>query len=284
MFRKIYSIFDFSDFIMIFFSKLYLFYKIIIRKNKSYKNLKIKKNNGYLIDDGNDKLKIFHLNKLPQYYRGFKFSQYGLIKGYGFNEFIFLPEGSCVLNVGANIGDIALGFLNHNLNVKAVEPDINQYNILEENKKFFDKKNTNSKLFFEIYNCGLSNETGTKKFYLNSKSNDSTFIEPNYNDKKKYKTLTIKAHKIDELFVQSNIDLIVGDVEGYEPEILMGATNTLKKCKYVALDCGNERNGQDTIDDTIKILKLNNFKIIKIPEKKDPRPVVIGSNNYFSED
>ncbi len=284
MFRKIYSIFHFSDYLMIFFSKMYLYYKITMKKNNDYKNLIIKKDNGYLIDDGEDKFKIFHLNKLPRYYRGFKFSQSGTIKDYGLNQFIFLPENSNILNIGANIGEVALGFLHKNFNVNAVEPDMNQYNILKENKKIFDKKYFNSKLIFDIHNIGLSNEQTIKEFYLSPIDNDSTFIQPKNIDRKKYTMIKIESYKIDDLFSHKNIDLIVGDVEGHEPEVLMGATKTLKRCKYVSLDCGKERNGLDTINDTIKILKLNNFKILKRPDEKDNRPVVIGSNNNLFAD
>ena len=255
-----------------------------MKKNNDYKNLIIKKDNGYLIDDGEDKFKIFHLNKLPRYYRGFKFSQIGTVKDYGLNQFIFLPENSNILNIGANIGEVALGLLNKNFNVYAVEPDINQYNILKENKKIFDKKYFNSKLIFDIHNIGLSNEQTIKEFYLSPIDNDSTFIQPKNIDRKKYTMIKIESYKIDDLFTHKNIDLIVGDVEGHEPEVLMGATKTLKRCKYVSLDCGNERNGLDTINDTIKILKLNNFKILKTPDGKDNRPVVIGSNNNLFAD
>tara|TARA_S200000501_G_C20865162_1_gene761557 strand:- start:3106 stop:3873 length:768 start_codon:yes stop_codon:yes gene_type:complete len=255
-----------------------------MKKNNDYKNLIIKKDNGYLIDDGEDKFKIFHLNKLPRYYRGFKFSQSGTIKDYGLNQFIFLPENSNILNIGANIGEVALGFLHKNFNVNAVEPDMNQYNILKENKKIFDKKYFNSKLIFDIHNIGLSNEQTIKEFYLSPIDNDSTFIQPKNIDRKKYTMIKIESYKIDDLFSHKNIDLIVGDVEGHEPEVLMGATKTLKRCKYVSLDCGKERNGLDTINDTIKILKLNNFKILKRPDEKDNRPVVIGSNNNLFAD
>lgn len=283
MFRKIYSLFHFSDYLMVLITKLYLFYKISIKKNYDYKNLTIKKDNGYLIDDGEEKFKIFHLNKLPRYYRGFKFSQSGTIKDYGLNESIFLPAKSNILNVGANIGEVAIGFLNKNYNVHAAEPDMSQYNILKENKKIFYKKYFNSKSTFDIYNIGLSNEQTVKEFYLNPIDNDSTFIYPENIDKKKYKMIKIKSYRIDDLFADKNIDLIVGDVEGHEPEVLMGATKTLKRCKYVSLDCSCERNGLDTIDDTIKILKLNNFKIIKKPNIGDNRPVVIGSNTSLLE-
>ena len=193
-----------------------------------------------------------------------------------------MPEYSNILNISANI-ELPWA-LNKNFNVNAVEPDISQFNILKENKKFFEEKNINSKLIFDIYNFGLSDEQTIKEFYLRPNENDSTFVQPTNIDRKKNKMIKLKSYKIDDLFSNKNIDLIVGDVEGHEPEVLMGATETLKRCKYVSLDCSKERNGLDTINDTIKILELNNFKILKTPEKKDNRPVVIGSNNNLFEE
>ena len=282
IFRKIYSKIYFSNFLMILVSKLYLFYKIRIKKNKDYKNLIIKKdkNYGYLIDDNIDKFKIYHLNKLPRYFRGFKFSQKGTIDSYGFNKFFFLPKGANVLNVGANIGEVALGLLENNFNVVAVEADRIQYNILKENKKFFlDNSNTSS--FFDIFNIALSNETGIKELYSRPIDNDSTLVKPNKIDERKYKKKIINTYTIDDLLYKYNIDLIVGDVEGHEPEILMGAINTLKKCKYVALDCVEKESNIDTINKTIDILRLNNFKIIKRPDKFS-RSVVIGQNRLLA--
>ena len=281
-FRKIYSIFHFSDFLMIIISKFYIFYKRKILKDFNYKSLNIEKDNGYIINDGVDKFKIYHLNKLPRYYRGSKFSWNGTMLSYGFKEFFYLEEGSTVLNVGANIGETALGFLENNLNVKAVEPDINLFNILKENKKYYEKKRKNSKVLFEIYNIALSDVKDKKKFYTRPKRNDSTLVEPTNDRKNYYKCEIINTYKIDDLFSKDKIDLIVGDVEGHEPEILMGASNTLKNCKYVALDCSDERNGEITIDETIKVLESNNFTIIRKPGSKENinfiRPIVIGRN------
>ena len=46
-------------------------------------------------------------------------------------------------------------------------------------------------------------------------------------EEKKYIKQIINTFRIDDLLYQYNVDLIIGDVEGHEPEILMGATNTL---------------------------------------------------------
>ena len=282
MFRKIYSKLHFSNILMIMISRLYLFYQIKIKNNHNYKNLLIKKekDKNYLIYDGISKFKIHNLNKLPRYYRGFKFSQKGTIEGYGFNKYFFLPKGANVLNVGANIGEVALGFLENNFNVVAVKADKIQFNILKDNKNFF-LDNKNVKLFFDIFNVALSNDTGIKEFYSRPIDNDSTLVKPKKIDEGKYKKEIINTYTIDDLLYKYNIDLIIGDVEGHEPEILIGATNTLKKCKYVALDCVEKENNIDTIDRTIEVLKSNNFKIIKRPEKFN-RSVVIAQNNFIS--
>jgi FkbM family methyltransferase len=278
MFRKIYFLFNKSDSLMLLIAHLYIFFKIYILKNYEYKKIIIKKNTSWLINDYETEFNILSLNKLPRYFRGLRFTQNKTIEEYGYNKLFTLSKYSNVLNVGANIGEVAMGFLNHNLNVKAVEADISQFNILLRNKKIFDTRNLDSKLSFNLYNVALSNKNKLTNFYLNPENNDSTLIKPNSREIKKYNIIKIQTKKIDDIIAEDEkIDLIVGDVEGSEPEVLKGAIKSLKKCKYVSLDCSIERNGKDTINQVINLLKLNNFEIINEP-RKNIRFAVIARN------
>ena len=51
-------------------------------------------------------------------------------------------------------------------------------------------------------------------------------------------------------------------MEGAEPEMLIGAKQTLKITKYISLDCGPERDGKTTYKECSKILIDNNWHII----------------------
>ena len=281
MFRKIYSLFPKNDSFMLLITNLYYFYKVYIQKKREYRKIIVKRNNSFLINDSESEFNILSLNKLPRYYRGIRRSQNETIKDYGYNNLFTLREYSSVLNIGANIGEVAMGFLNHNLNVKALEADISQFSILLKNKQIFDRRNFKKKLSFQVFNVGVSNKNEFMKFYLRPESNDSSLIKPNFKDIKNYDVIKIWTKKIDDIISpEEKIDLIVGDLEGSEPEALKGARRTLKKCKYVSMDCSNERNGKDTINQVINILKSCNFEIINKPSK-NIRSAVIACNKNF---
>jgi FkbM family methyltransferase len=281
MFRKIYSLFPKSDSFMLLIKNLYYFYKVYIQKKIEFRKIIVKRNNSFLINDFDSEFNILSLNKLPRYYRGISRSQNETIKDYGYKNLFTLKEYSSVLNIGANIGEVAMGFLNHNLNVKAVEADISQFSILLKNKQIFDTRNLKKKLSFEVFNVALSNKNKLMKFYLCPESNDSSLIKPNFKDIQNYDIIKIRTKKIDDIISpEEKIDLIVGDLEGSEPEALKGATRTLKKCKYVSLDCSNERNGKDTINQVVNLLKSYNFEIINEP-RKNIRSAVIACNKNF---
>ena len=281
MFRKIYSLFPKNDSFMLLITNLYYFYKVYIQKKREYRKIIVKRNNSFLINDSESEFNILSLNKLPRYYRGIRRSQNETIKDYGYNNLFTLREYSSVLNIGANIGEVAMGFLNHNLNVKALEADISQFSILLKNKQIFDRRNFKKKLSFQVFNVGVSNKNEFMKFYLRPESNDSSLIKPNFKDIKNYDVIKIWTKKIDDIISpEEKIDLIVGDLEGSEPEALKGARRTLKKCKYVSMDCSNERNGKDTINQVINILKSYNFEIINKPSK-NIRSAVIACNKNF---
>lgn len=266
------------NFIMIIYVRFYLFIRINIAKNKDYKNVRITKiNDSYLLEDGEDKFQIYHLNKILRYLKGIKFSQEGTIIGYGYGDFFNLEPGSYVLNIGANVGEVSIALLRKNLNVIAVEPDLIQFNLLKKNILFY-KKNIKSKATCELYNFALSNEEEVKEFYSMAEHNDSTLIKPKVDKLNRYKISSIKTRKISSVFANKKIDLIIGDVEGHEPQILIGAGEKLKNVKYVCLDCSYENNGKSTIEEVTKILKFNNFTIINNPYE-NIRFTVIGKNN-----
>ena len=54
--------------------------------------------------------------------------------------------------------------------------------------------------------------------------------------------------------------------EGYEPEILEGATASLKNIEYISVDGGYERgkNSEETLSSQLNFLLKNNFEIIEI--------------------
>jgi hypothetical protein len=50
------------------------------------------------------------------------------------------------------------------------------------------------------------------------------------------------------------VAFVKADAEGAEPEVLTGATETLGRTRYIAIDCGPERKGERTFDACSAIL------------------------------
>lgn len=180
---------------------------------------------------------------------------YGLIK---------IPPKAIVINVGANIGEVAMGLESRGALVLAVEPDPH---VLPSLYKNVDDKN------IQVEPTAVWESDGPRNFYLNTDDADSSLI--NVTDKP-YKVL---ARSIDGLVEKHQIPqvyLLCGDAEGAEPEVLKGAKETLKHICYVSLRCSAERHGEPTADECRSILEAAGFEIIY--EEKDRYRTLIGRN------
>ena len=89
---------------------------------------------------------------------------------------------------------------------------------------------------------------------MSSSAGDSSLIKPAYfND-----IIKIKVTTLDKIMTATGITrckLLKLETEGWEPEILQGASKFLRCCEYVAIDGGLER-GENSVS-TFNL--LNNF-------------------------
>lgn len=95
-----------------------------------------------------------------------------------------------------------------------------------------------------MINKALSNKNGFSNFYLDNKTCDSSLL---FNDK--VNSTTIESLTLDKFVSESqikSIGFIKIESEGFEPEILEGAFNSLNIIKYISVDCGFERYGNST--------------------------------------
>lgn len=160
-----------------------------------------------------------------------------------------------VVDCGANIGELNLAFKEKDLSIKyiAFEPEKSVFNCLEMN----NEEDNN-----ELFNMGLSNESGFKKFYIDTEGGNSSFVDFG---SKNYKEIeVIQLEKI--IPKDEKIKLLKIDAEGYEPEVLEGAKNIINNIDYVSVDFGGERgvNEDTTIIEVNNFLYENNFKMIAL--------------------
>ena len=108
----------------------------------------------------------------------------------------------------------------------------------------------------------MSNINKEEDFYLDNEGGNSSLI-----DFGAQKSIKVQSKKLDS-FNFKNIKLLKIDAEGYEPEVLEGAVNTLKEIEYVSVDFGSERGvkQENTVAEVNKIMYENNFHLYKFSE------------------
>lgn len=167
---------------------------------------------------------------------------------------IFFENGDKILDVGANSGDLLLGFkrLGIQINYCAVEPSSEDFQILSLNSP------RNSKLFqFAAYS-----ESKILDLYSRKKSASSSVIQPHGKGPK----IPVMAVRLDDLDLGTEtIKLLKIEAEGAEPEVLLGATKVLKKTTFVTVDCGFERGikQESTEDAVVNLLVKSGFYILE---------------------
>lgn len=191
------------------------------------------------ITDRNKILYFNHFNRLYLYSRSLSYRYNKLLSEYCiYNDTeLKINHEDYIIDCGANIGEFSLAFSHHFGFNKFIcfEPDPSEFQILSKNII-----SENSLLI----NKALSNKNGFSEFYLDNTTGDSSLLVNDNVKSTTIETLTLDKY-VSEANVQS-IGFIKIEAEGFEPEILEGAFNSLKIIKYVSVDCGFERYGNST--------------------------------------
>lgn len=217
-----------------------------------------------------NKLKIFFSRekRLYLFVNGIKFRLKKLEKEYLIYRIKFHAE-DVIIDVGSNIGEFSFLLKTYYKlnNILCVEADPFEYATL--------KKNT-AGLNYEPLNLGAFNEDGEKEFFLNNDHGDSSFNKSN-----KFDSISIKVRTLDSIIKEKEIKtikLVKLEAEGFEYEVLEGLKNSLNIIEYFSVDCGPERDGENTIKEVSNYLFSNNFSLVEIGEV---RKVLLFKNNLF---
>ena len=195
--------------------------------------------------------------------RGFNTYAYGIRSRaislgdtYSLNKIKFTTN-DIIIDCGANYGDIYIWSKINNIKINYIsfEPSPEEFKCIKLN---CENQNNN--------NLALSNNIGEFEFYLKSESGDSSLIKPagGYNNRINVKTITLdnflKSLKIEK------IKFFKVEAEGFEPEILNGSINSLKKIEFIGVDGSPERGEKKewTIDFAIDFLGKNGFELISL--------------------
>ena len=208
-----------------------------------------------LIENLDRPIKIQSKVRLSRFMRGFYNSGIRQWNRYNLDNLLDGVNPDNFIDIGANIGEATYYAFNKGIkNVLAIEPDPIAMECLEFNladtKVLFDKRPLNS-----------IEEMVT--FYLKTDSADSSLFKPEGSSLE----LKVQATTLDNLFHEhgfSGNTLIKMDAEGFEPEVLRGGINALKKVKWISIDAGEERAGSSTVHEVLTILKNVGFDKIEV--------------------
>lgn len=132
----------------------------------------------------------------------------------------YIPEGGCVVDVGASIGDHTLTYakwVGHKGMVWAFEPYIEAYKCLVHN--------VNSYLQVAAFNTGLSNSVCQSSIQVCDNAGAS-YITDSIGD---IRLETLDCYEMDD------VNFIKLDIEGFEFRAIQGAVETIKRCRPVML-------------------------------------------------
>ena len=202
-----------------------------------------------------------------------------------------------VIDVGSHRGE-TIKILNSNFEINKIygfEPSKLNF---EKLKFFLEKKKYKNT---QIFNLGCGSESKTETLNYAAESSSSSIKEINekskYFKKKKFIILgfskkdfftkeQIEVKKIDDILLSEKgnlIDLIKIDTEGYELDVLKGATSILETTKTVYFEhhYDNMIKKNYTFRDINRFLRKNNFKKIykfKMPLRKTFEYIYIKNN------
>lgn len=132
-----------------------------------------------------------------------------------------LAPGECVIDVGANIGSIALAaasVVGPSGWVMAIEPHPRQFRYLQRNVAY------NNAIQITSIQCALGNSTGAANL-SDHKSDDQNAI----GDGK----IEVPVYRLDDIAPSAEIALLKVDVEGYEYPVFSGASKVLQRTHIV---------------------------------------------------
>jgi FkbM family methyltransferase len=179
----------------------------------------------------------------------------------------YLKVGDTVVDIGANIGQLAIGaamIVGDSGVVYAFEPHPDIYSYLTKNIAMNECNQIHA------YNMAVGNEIGVLCI-SNKRNDDQNTIVNNQQS-----GISIKQIKLDEMDItEPKIDLLKVDVEGYEKFVFEGALQVLEKTECVYYESWQDHfeKYDCSVMDIQRVLELSGFTIYRFSGKKCLSPV-----------
>jgi len=186
-------------------------------------------------------------------------------------EFIkkFISEDEIIIDIGANIGYYALieSRLANKGKVYAVEPIPSNVYLLKRNIELNNCKN------ISVFQFAIGDIDGKAKIYVYDKCNWCSLTKNlNANIINEIEIITMTLDRFVESYVCQYPTFVRMDVEGYEYQIIKGASNILEKNKPLKLciELHPHLMPRENMEELINILEQSDFKVKAI--FLDPEP------------
>lgn len=208
-------------------------------------------NGNYFVIDTNNK-HFFLKERGIRYLNGFNRLSLKIANSYNIN-LVKILDSDHVIDVGANNGDLLLYL--PTCRYFGFEPSLKEFNLLKLNSP----KNAIT------FNKAVGAFSGQIKFFISSAKADSSVFEPlNFDE-----VVQIEQIKLDD-FITDPVKLLKIEAEGAELEVLAGATESLSKIEYIAVDASFEK-GKLRLSPAVEVINFlysNNFELIALSQKE----------------
>ncbi|MEO1536434.1 MAG: FkbM family methyltransferase [Pseudomonadota bacterium] len=205
----------------------------------------------YAIDEATgDRVFVSDKKRLELYRKGKTHRLDWLVGDYRLPADLIRP-GDVVLDVGANIGELGLWAVERGADYIAFELDPVAFRALQSNVPGH-----------RLYDVALSDTDGTATFYLNTAEADSSLFKPQESDASIEVRTALLDGFLQETGAPERIRLFKVEAEGMEPEVLAGASDTLERVEYLAVDAGPERGGENTVPPVFNAVSQAGFELL----------------------
>jgi len=208
-----------------------------------------------IVHDSRTKLHFARTERVMRYVKGIDALLDRLSADYFLNQ-VDLRPGDCVVDCGANIGEVSVALRRREpaLRIVTIEPEPLEAVCADMNVH----SGRHESIRRALWNC----ETELK-FYSSTDTADSSLFEPPVPNI----VTAVQTTTLEKLMTEMRINhirLLKLEAEGAEPEILIGAGEALSRIDFIAADLGPERGlkQEQTATPVINYLLNRGFELI----------------------
>lgn len=206
----------------------------------------------YFVRDLQTGSRIFvsHQRRLAYYRDGVEARVSNLAREYCVDT-LTLSSNDQVVDVGAHSGEFGLWVRRFGGRYLGIEPDPTAFGALERN---FPTA--------ALEQVAVGAERGVAEFSLATSTGDSSFGSSGGT------VIQVAVERLDDVvnrnFPSRRIAVLKVEAEGFEPEVLRGASQTLQRTDVVTVDAGEEREGKSTAPECVNILLNAGFELRQV--------------------